>query len=312
MPESLKVEEGSLTNLLSSVVRSKKAEWPKISIVTPSYNQGQFIEETILSVINQNYPNLEYIIIDGGSTDDTVKIIEKYEKYITYWISETDQGQSHAINKGLQKATGDILAWINSDDYYLPGTFKVVTQFLGKIEKAIVFGNAIHIQEGSVKIYGSNVSKSFYEIDLKIHDTIIQPSSFWNRSALEEIGLLDENMHYVFDWEWFIRAKLSDDIKFIPIDNYLSVYRVTGFNKTITGGEARKREIASVYKKYADESVYIANEYVSKNKNLIDVFIYQTKNLRPYSLRMLLFRILFPKIADFDLKHVQAFLNYNN
>src|SRR5690606_10615120 len=90
---------------------------PKISIVTPSYNQGQFIEETILSIISQNYPNLEYIIIDGGSTDNTVDIIKKYENHLKYWVSEADKGQADAINKGLQHCTGDIFNWINSDDY---------------------------------------------------------------------------------------------------------------------------------------------------------------------------------------------------
>ena len=95
---------------------------PKISIITPTYNQGEFIEETIQSVIQQGYPNLEYIIIDGGSTDQTVNIIKQYESYITYWISEPDRGQAHAINKGLMVATGDVLDYINSDDYYLPHT----------------------------------------------------------------------------------------------------------------------------------------------------------------------------------------------
>src|SRR5690606_31772171 len=95
----------------------ERTDWPKISIVTPSYNQGQFIEETILSILNQNYPNLEYIIIDGGSTDNTVEIIKKYEDRITYWVSEKDNGQADAINKGLEQCTGEIFNWINSDDY---------------------------------------------------------------------------------------------------------------------------------------------------------------------------------------------------
>src|SRR5882724_9660763 len=102
---------------------------PKISVVTPSFNRGRFLEETILSVLNQNYANLEYIIIDGGSNDETVEIIRRYEDRLAYWISEKDRGQAHAINKGLEKATGDIFAFINSDDLYLPGAFRAVAEY---------------------------------------------------------------------------------------------------------------------------------------------------------------------------------------
>src|SRR5215204_5758135 len=101
---------------------------PKISIVTPSYNQAEFIEETILSVINQNYPNLEYIVIDGGSTDGSVEIIKKYEQYFSYWVSEPDKGHADALNKGFAKATGEVMAWINSDDKYFPWTFATVAE----------------------------------------------------------------------------------------------------------------------------------------------------------------------------------------
>src|SRR4029077_16981552 len=102
---------------------------PKISIVTPSFNQGRFLEETILSVLNQNYPNLEYIVIDGGSTDETVEVIRRYEDRIPFWVSEKERGQVHAINKGLEKCTGDIFGFVNSDDVYLPGTFAAVAQY---------------------------------------------------------------------------------------------------------------------------------------------------------------------------------------
>jgi len=106
--------------------------WPKISIVTPSYNQGQFIEETIRSILLQNYPNLEYIIIDGASTDNSVDIIKKYERWITYWVTEKDRGQAQAINKGIYRASGDIFNWINSDDLLLPKVLRLVAEVSGQ------------------------------------------------------------------------------------------------------------------------------------------------------------------------------------
>ena len=114
--------------------------YPKISVITPSYNQGQYIEETILSVLNQNYPNLEYIIMDGGSTDNTVEVIMKYADKITFWVSEKDKGQADAINRGFKKATGDILCWLNSDDYYFSETLKYVAENLDINKKEILFG----------------------------------------------------------------------------------------------------------------------------------------------------------------------------
>src|SRR3990172_6693239 len=116
--------------------------YPKISIVTPSFNQDQYLEETILSVINQNYPDLEYIIIDGGSTDNSIDIIKKYEKHLTFWVSEKDKGQCDAINKGLKKCTGDIFNWLNSDDHYFPGTLQKVAESFSQPGKYAEIGRA--------------------------------------------------------------------------------------------------------------------------------------------------------------------------
>src|SRR6266576_1298377 len=122
---------------------------PKISIVTPSFNQGRFLEETILSVLNQNYPNLEYIIIDGGSTDETVDVIRRYEDRLAYWVSEKDRGQVHAINKGIEKTTGDLFGFINSDDLYLPGTFSAVAEYFESHPQAEwVCGDTIMFEAG--------------------------------------------------------------------------------------------------------------------------------------------------------------------
>ena len=153
---------------------------PKITIVTPSYNQGQYLEETILSVIGQCYPNLEYFIFDGGSTDNSVEIIKKYEKHIDYWVSEKDNGQSHAINKGFERASGDILAWLNSDNMYMPGALFYMAQQMQNVAlPAVYYGNCIHIENKDAQLFcsGSNVVKSS-SLNLELADYIIQPSSF--------------------------------------------------------------------------------------------------------------------------------------
>ena len=287
------------------------SKYPRITVITPSFNQGQYIEETITSVVGQMYPNLEYIVIDGGSTDNSLEIIKKYEQHITYWESTLDRGQSHAINKGFKVATGDILAWINSDDCYLPGTLHFVAHtFTSKqLNKTILFGNAMHTHEGSSKLIGSNVAKSFITLDLTVGDTIIQPSCFWDKATVEEVGPLNEEMHYAFDWEWFIRAKSSHNVSFMPVNKYLSIYRKTAQHKSATGGALRNGEIASIYRKYNSIETYEANNYVARNIKRIKKFDAYTRWLRPYRLRILLFKALFFKLARFNYEHIRVFVN---
>ncbi|MGD0712122.1 MAG: glycosyltransferase family 2 protein, partial [Bacteroidales bacterium] len=199
---------------------------PKISVVTPSYNQGQFLEQTILSVLGQNYPNLEYIIIDGGSTDNSVEIIKKYAKRIYYWVSEPDNSQSHAINKGFDKATGDILCWLNSDDIYMPNILQYVAKNINIDEAQILTGNCIHFSESEtegVTVQGCKTVQYFQEFDLLNADFITQPSTFWTRKVLEKVGKLNEQMHFVFDWDWFIRAKQAG-VVFKPVSLTFSLY----------------------------------------------------------------------------------------
>jgi glycosyltransferase involved in cell wall biosynthesis len=235
--------------------------YPKISVVTPSYNQGQYLEDTIHSVLGQGYPNLEYIIIDGGSTDDSVAVIKKHEKYLTYWVSERDGGQAEAINKGFARATGDILGWLNSDDCYLPGTLAYVARQLDAPPPRIVFGNCVHLTEDTDLAEGSHVKHFSQRYDLSLTDYIIQPSSFWTRSAWETVGPLNDAMHYAFDWEWFLRAKTAG-VAFTALDRYLSIYRIHRDHKTGTGGDKRRAEIRSVIARYKGARYGELYEYV--------------------------------------------------
>lgn len=218
----------------------------KITIVTPSYNQGRFLEQTILSVIGQQYPNLEYIVMDGGSTDNSVEIIKKYESHLAHWESKKDRGQAHALNKGFALATGSILGWLNSDDFYLPGTLSFVAGQLDVRKPELLFGNCLHFVEDQQRAYGSDVCSEHERRDLLLADYIIQPSSFWTRELWLKAGALDESLHFGFDWEWFIRA-MKAGVNFRPVDRYLSAYRIHGEHKTAVGGDKRRVELASVY-----------------------------------------------------------------
>jgi len=184
------------------------SHWPRISIVTPSFNQGHFIEETIRSVLLQNYPNLEYILIDGGSTDNTPEIIEKYKKQITYCTSEPDNGQSHAINKGFFKCTGDYVNWICSDDILCKNALNNISSFLITKEKILLLGGGFRIDQNS-KVIDSINSSEIDSVDKLIdirkfwrnRNSILQQSCLFPVASVKEIGLLNENNHYTMDYE---------------------------------------------------------------------------------------------------------------
>lgn len=191
---------------------------PLISIITPSLNQGIFLEETILSVINQSYSNLEYIIIDGGSTDNSLEIIKKYSDRITYWESVPDRGQSHAINKGFHMATGELVAWLNSDDLLTPNTLEEVAE-LWRQEQTFGF---IHGISELIDEYGNSRNKYFgSDFDLlenltTSRNTVAQQSTFINRKCLESVNYLDESLHMSMDWDLWLRLGSKFPSKFVP------------------------------------------------------------------------------------------------
>jgi glycosyltransferase involved in cell wall biosynthesis len=193
------------------------SEWLRISIVTPSYNQGQFIEETIRSVLLQGYPNVEYIIIDGGSTDNTVEVIKKYEHYIAYWVSEPDKGQSNALNKGFIQTTGQLIGWQNSDDYYYPQAFiKAAKAALELPDQDIIYGSTDYVDIGGTFLRGSNAS-SFDLQEMLPWVNMCNQSMFFRDKIFKDNNFIDESWQHCMDYEFFWRLALKGyNFHFLP------------------------------------------------------------------------------------------------
>jgi glycosyltransferase involved in cell wall biosynthesis len=181
-------------------------ELPLISIVTPSYNQARFIEDTLRSVVSQDYPRTEHIVVDGGSTDGSVDIIRRYAPHLRSWVSEPDRGQSHAINKGFAQAQGDILTWLNSDDTLLPGALHEVGRFFaGHPDVDLVYGDYVYTDASGRPMRRRHVFDTISYESLLYHDYLGQPAVFFRRSLFEKVGPLDESLHYCMDWDLFLR-----------------------------------------------------------------------------------------------------------
>ena len=199
--------------------------WPRITIITPSFNQGDFLEDTILSILNQKYPNLEYFIVDGGSTDNTLDIIKKYEDRIDWWVSEPDRGQSHAINKGLERATGEIINWINSDDLLFPGALqRVAVTFMNNPEADLIVGETARIdQQGYIKSISSPLSLLSFSSKYYILP-IGQQSSFFSAKALIKVKMIREDLHILMDQDLYYRI-ISSGGEYIKIEGLIGAIR---------------------------------------------------------------------------------------
>lgn len=214
---------------------------PKISVVTPSYNQAKYIKATIDSVLSQNYPNLEYLVMDGGSTDGTIEILKSYGKKLK-WVSEQDNGQTHAINKGLRQATGEIMAYLNSDDIYFPGTLSAVGEYYAKTKADWITGDCLVINDAGepnpggwlVRGYKRLLMALYSRTTLMIADSMLpQPSTFWSRRAWERVGEFNEDYHYVMDYDYWLRLSKfyrPHDLKLV-----LSGFRAQPESKSETG-----------------------------------------------------------------------------
>ena len=282
---------------------------PKISIVTPSFNQGQYIEKTIKSVISQNYPNLEYIIIDGGSNDSSVDIIKKYSNHISYWISKPDNGQSDAINKGFSKATGDILGWLNSDDYYHKGTFDEIVKTIDTKNPQLIFGNCQYYNEKTDEFWVSDVIAKYNSFKLPFdYNYLIQPSTFWTKKLWNVTGPLNDKYHYGFDWEWFIRA--SKYCNFVPNPMVFSTYLYHKSNKSTVGGLDRNQELLSILTKNGFNEYRITIEKMLHNRASIEKVVRYTSNYRVGKIVYLMKKFFNPSLfSTFNSKEVSELYN---
>jgi glycosyltransferase involved in cell wall biosynthesis len=221
---------------------------PSMTVVTPSYNQAQYLEEAIESVLSQNYPNLEYMVLDGGSTDGSVDVIRRHADRLAHWVSERDGGQSHAINKGFARATGDIVTFLNSDDFYFPGALRRVGEAFAKHPDAgIVMGYGRFVAEDGTplrRIGGPFDAKRMID---GVFATVPQPAVFLRRSVIEKIGGLDTTLHFALDGELFWRAFSNFDYVFVPED--LAALRLQPLSKSVSSGAGFAPEIRRIAEK---------------------------------------------------------------
>ncbi|TML15148.1 MAG: glycosyltransferase [Actinobacteria bacterium] len=205
---------------------------PLVSIVTPSYNQARFLEETMRSVLEQDYEPIEYIVVDGGSADGSVDVIRRHEDRLAWWVSEPDRGQAHAINKGFGRARGEYLGWLNSDDTLLPGAIsRLASELDSDPGLSVAYGDAVWLDEDSRQL-GPQRAR---ELDVRAMARsgsahVLQPASLWRREAWERAGPLDESLHYVFDTVFFLRMAALGRASYLA--EPLAGYRIHPASKT--------------------------------------------------------------------------------
>jgi glycosyltransferase involved in cell wall biosynthesis len=227
---------------------------PVVSIVTPSFNQGRYLGQTLDSILDQGYPNLDYIVMDGGSADQSVEEIRARQERLAFWQSKPDGGQAAAINEGFARARGIILGWLNSDDLHMSDTLRTVANLLaGCVDEAAVLYGSCELFRDNGSLIERRSSVPFDLKRLQIADFLDQPSVFFTRAAWDQVGPLDESLHYAFDWDWFVRA--SKVCRFLQCDQVLSRYRIHSQHKTGTGGLRRWEEMSEVVRRYSPDSI---------------------------------------------------------
>jgi glycosyltransferase involved in cell wall biosynthesis len=222
---------------------------PLVTVVTPSFNHAGFIRATIESVLSQDYPHLEYIVMDGGSTDGTDAIVREYASRLS-WISERDRGQSHAINKGFTRARGDVVAWLNSDDMFLPGAVtRAIDAFRAAPTAGAVYGEGYLIDRAGHRIgrFPETRPLNLWRL-VYLSDFVLQQSTFFRRAAVEDVGWLDEDLHYAMDWDLLIKLGKRFGLQYVP--EYLGLFRIYDEAKTSSGGRRRISEIRRVLERH--------------------------------------------------------------
>jgi glycosyltransferase involved in cell wall biosynthesis len=231
---------------------------PRISVVMPAYNQCQYIERSILSVLNQNYSNLDFIVIDGGSTDGTVDVIRKYSKYLSYWISEPDNGQSDALNKGFARATGHIFGWLNSDDLYMPGAFECATAALAEFPaKGVVHGDYLFI-DSSDRTIGYQYAFDFNLNQFKYEGYHIWAQAmFWRREVHERFSGFDPHLHMTMDYQMILEFGINErEAAFQRVPMALGCFRRHAEQKTQSFDEVSFKEHCLISHRYCFEDKY--------------------------------------------------------
>ncbi|MGF1534727.1 MAG: glycosyltransferase family 2 protein [Bernardetiaceae bacterium] len=221
---------------------------PKITLVTPSFNQGEFLEETIDSILSQGYPRLEYIVIDGGSTDDSLRILKKHHAHLSYWVSEPDRGQSHALNKGFARATGDILTWICSDDLLKPDALRTAADHMQENPEIGVIHGGCTLLEAGQETRTTFGNAEHWPHNYFTYMAFPQPAAFFRRTLWQAVGPLDESLHYAMDYDLFLRMRLQAD--FLPVQEVFAVYRLHPQSKTVSQQEKFAEEYRIVFSRW--------------------------------------------------------------